>query len=82
MRHRLATLLAYRWVLPAQPVIVIALQDALAIVNELPHGVRHLGFALDALDIQILGVLVRPVIGVHRLAQRLRGASQSLLWSP
>ena len=62
--------------------ILIALQDAPAIVDELPHGVRHLGFALDPLDIQILGVLVRPVIGVHRLAQRLRGARQSLLWSP
>ena len=44
----------------------------LAIVDELPHGMRHLGFALDPLDIQILGVLVRSVIGVHRLTQRLR----------
>ena len=42
-------------------------------MEQLPHRPRHLGFALDLLDVEILGVLVRPVIGIHRLAERLRG---------
>src|SRR3546814_6778912 len=33
----------------------------------------YLGFALDPLYVEILGVLVRSVIGIHRLAERLRG---------
>src|SRR3546814_4777490 len=37
------------------------------------HGARHFRFTLDLLDIKILGVLVGPVIGVHRLAERFRG---------
>src|SRR3546814_5565522 len=40
---------------------------------ELTHGARHFRFTLDLLDIKILGVLVGPVIGVHRLAERFRG---------
>ena len=42
-------------------------------MEQLAHRARHLGFALDPLDVEILGVLVRPVIGIHRLAERLRG---------
>jgi hypothetical protein len=68
---------------PAQPLIPITLQDALAIMDELPRGLRHLGFALDPLYIQILGALVRPVfIRVQRLAQGPRPDRQSLMWSP
>src|SRR3546814_12820305 len=37
------------------------------------HRARHWVFALDPLDVEILGVLVRSVIGIHRLAERLRG---------
>src|SRR3546814_15390059 len=51
----------------------IPLQDQLALVEQLAHRARHLGFALDPLDVEILGVLVRSVIGIHRLAERLRG---------
>src|SRR3546814_9818351 len=39
----------------------------------LTHGARHFRFTLELLDITILGVLVGPVIGVHRLAERFRG---------
>src|SRR3546814_86032 len=42
-------------------------------MEQLAHRARHPGFALDPLDVEILGVLVRPVIGIHRLAERLRG---------
>ena len=42
-------------------------------MEQLAHRARHLGFALDPLDVEILGVLVRSVIGIHRLAERLRG---------
>src|SRR3546814_16268124 len=52
---------------------MIPLQDQLALVEQLAHRARHLGFALDPLDVEILGVLVRSVIGIHRLAERLRG---------
>src|SRR3546814_2051519 len=51
----------------------IPLQDQLALMEQLAHRARHPGFALDPLDVEILGVLVRPVIGIHRLAERLRG---------
>src|SRR3546814_1116546 len=37
------------------------------------HRARPRGFARDPLDVEILGVLVRSVIGIHRLAERLRG---------
>src|SRR3546814_7173110 len=47
--------------------------DQLALMEQLAHRARHPGFALDPLDVEILGVLVRPVIGIHRLAERLRG---------
>src|SRR3546814_7526039 len=53
--------------------ISIPLQDQLALMEQLAHRARHPGFALDPLDVEILGVLVRPVIGIHRLAERLRG---------
>src|SRR3546814_16230907 len=52
----------------------IPLQDQLALVEQLAHRPRHLGFALDPLDVEILGMLVRPVIGVHRLSERLRSS--------
>jgi hypothetical protein len=39
----------------------IPLQDQLALMEQLPHRPRHLGFALDLLDVEILGVLVRPL---------------------
>ena len=42
-------------------------------MEHLAHRARHLGLALDPLDVEILGTLVRSVIGVHRLAERLRG---------
>src|SRR3546814_6757752 len=51
----------------------IPLQDQFTLVKELAHRQSHLRFALYPLDVEILGVLVRPVIGVHRLAKRLRG---------
>src|SRR3546814_5342396 len=41
-----------------------------SLTDELTHGARHFRFTLDLLDIKILGVLVGPVIGVHRLAER------------
>src|SRR3546814_3458194 len=47
--------------------------DLLPLTDELTHGARHFRFTLDLLDIKILGVLVGPVIGVHRLAERFRG---------
>src|SRR3546814_6802002 len=56
----------------AQP--PIPWQDQLALVEQLAHRPRHLGFALDPLDVEILGMLVRPVIGVHRLSERLRSS--------
>src|SRR3546814_4162638 len=59
--------------LPSSAHATIPLQDQLALVEQLAHRARHLGFALDPLDVEILGVLVRPVIGIHRLAERLRG---------
>src|SRR3546814_14935769 len=51
----------------------IPLQDQFTLVKELAHRQSHLRFALYPLDVAILGVLIRPVIGVHRLANRLRG---------
>src|SRR3546814_5636685 len=48
----------------------IPLQDQFTLVKELAHRQSHLRFALYPLDVEILGVLVRPVIGVHRLAKR------------
>src|SRR3546814_3669304 len=59
--------------LPSSAHATIPLQDQLALVEQLAHRARHLGFALDPLDVEILGVLVRSVIGIHRLAERLRG---------
>src|SRR3546814_14192313 len=52
----------------------IPVQDQRALVEQLAHRPRHLGFALDPLDVEILGMLVRPVIGVHRLSERLRSS--------
>src|SRR3546814_9693834 len=45
----------------------------LPLTDELTHGAGHFRFTLDLLYIKILGVLVGPVIGVHRLAERFRG---------
>ena len=42
-------------------------------MEQLAHRARHPGFALDLLDVGIPGVLVRPVQGAHRVAERLRG---------
>src|SRR3546814_16608126 len=50
----------------------IPLQDQLALMEQLAHRARHPGFALDPLAVEILGVLLRPVIAIHRLAERLR----------
>src|SRR3546814_9894285 len=58
---------------PSQAHAPVALQDQLPLTDELTHGARHFRFTLDLLDIKILGVLVGPVIGVHRLAERFRG---------
>src|SRR3546814_18601972 len=58
---------------PSSAHATIPLQDQLALVEQLAHRARHLGFALDPPDVEILGVLVRSVIGIHRLAERLRG---------
>src|SRR3546814_4556179 len=35
---------------------------------------RAIWGSLDPLDVEILGMLVRPVIGVHRLSERLRSS--------
>src|SRR3546814_1944357 len=40
----------------------IPLQDQFTLVKELAHRQSHLRFALYPLDVEILGVLVRPVI--------------------
>src|SRR3546814_3713431 len=58
---------------PSQAHAPVALQDQPPLTDELTHGARHFRFTLDLLDIKILGVLVGPVIGVHRLAERFRG---------
>jgi len=39
------------------------LQDQLPLTDKLAHGARHLGVALDLLDVEILGVLIGPVMG-------------------
>src|SRR3546814_5158001 len=58
---------------PSQAHAPVALQEQLPLTDELTHGARHFRFTLDLRDIKILGVLVGPVIGVHRLAERFRG---------
>src|SRR3546814_11317341 len=58
---------------PSQAHAPVALQDQLPPTDELTHGARHFRFTLDLLDLKILGVLVAPVIGLHRLAERFRG---------
>src|SRR3546814_12607439 len=58
---------------PSQAHAPVALQHQLPLTDELTHGARHFRFTLDLLDVKILGVLVGPVISVHRLAQRLGG---------
>src|SRR3546814_17130203 len=58
---------------PSQAHAPCALEDHLPLTDVLTHGSRHFRFTLDLLDIEILGVLFGPVIGVHRLAERFRG---------
>src|SRR3546814_11373900 len=58
---------------PSQAHAPVALQDQLPLTDELTHGARHFRFTLDLLDLKTLAVLVGPVIGVHRLAERFRG---------
>src|SRR3546814_16593253 len=58
---------------PSQAHALVALQDQPPLTDELTHGARHFRFTLDLLDIKILGVLVGPVIGVPRLAERFQG---------